>query len=529
MQRGMSEAALPSERSMQASEGDGHTATLRAVELSKSFGATRALDACSVEIRTGEVHAILGENGSGKSTLVKLLAGVHRPDGGEIHLFGSPSRGFGSPRAAVEAGVVAVFQEVLMVGARSVLQNVWLGSDGRFRRRPSSQEKRRGAREALELLLERVPDLETPMEDFPLSVRQACGIARALVRQPRVLILDEATSALDVATRSRAFDAVRDLSGQGVSVVFISHRMDEIEEFGDRITVLRSGRTVATVERGTCSQDELLHMMTGAALARERRHQKRADRASGGQAVLRASRLRLRRGADPVDLEIRSGELVGVAGLEGQGQDVLLRTLWNGTRTGTVVIETAAGPRAIRSSRDASGLGIAYVPRDRGLEGTFQSLSIQENFAITSLARDSTAGFTRPKRTASRLVHYVDLLRIVLGDTGDRITTLSGGNQQKVILARWLATEPRILLLNDPTRGVDIGAKRDLYELLTQLTEDGMAVVMLSTEVDEHVELMDRVLVFRDYSLFAELPRASLSRDVLVGALFGAIAEDLRQ
>jgi len=505
---------------------------LRTRELAKAFGATQALRSCSLEVLGGEVHAIVGENGSGKSTLVKLLAGVHRPDRGSVEIGvasteGVP-RGPRNPRAALAAGIATVFQEILVVGAQSVLDNVWLGADGIFRQPVPAEVKRRRAREVLDALLgaEADLDLEAAAETLSLSQRQTLGIARALLRDPRILILDEATSALDIATRDRLFGIVTRLRDQGAAVIFISHRMDEIEEVCDRVTVLRSGETVATLARGEASADRLVRLMTGAdhltagASVAPARRQRPAPGQALGETLLRVHGLRLRPGAPPIEAEIRAGELVGLAGLEGHGQDAFLRALWEGPpRAGAGAV--TCGTAAIRSRVQATAAGIAYVPRDRRSESLFAPLSVVENFAVVTGSQDRRGGLLSWRRATRRLHTYAERLSIKLADGSEPITTLSGGNQQKVVMARWLAASPRVLLLNDPTRGVDLGAKRDLYALLGRLASEGVAVVMLSTEVDEHVELMDRVLVFREGELCAELPGEGLTRHVLVASFFG--------
>jgi ABC-type sugar transport system ATPase subunit len=493
---------------------------VKTADLAKSFGPTQALRACSFELLPGEVHAIIGENGSGKSTLVKILAGVHRPDSGGIRLPGGVDRSPDSPGEAHGLGIAPVFQEVLVVGPRSVLDNVWLGTEGLLRTTVSAAEKRRLAAELLEQLLGNVPPLDLPVELMSLSDRQAVAIVRALARRPQVLILDEATSALDVATRDRLFAILARLAGDGTGVIFISHRMDEIEEIGDRITVMRSGETVATVGRGAATMRELVRLMTGAdhltgdAGARAERHEP-------GREVVRVRALRLRHGAAPIDFDLRAGELVGLAGLEGHGQGEFLHALrGRGGFSGDI---DAVGDRQVRIGgvRDAAAQGIVYVPRERRDEALFQSLPIRGNFAVPTILEDARLGLVSRRHTEQRFRHWVDRLGIKLGKTTDDIATLSGGNQQKVVLARWLAARPRVLLLNDPTRGVDIGAKHDIYDLLVELSQEGIAVVMLSTEVDEHVELMDRVLVFRDYEVYTELPRARVTRERLVHAFFG--------
>jgi ABC-type sugar transport system ATPase subunit len=495
---------------------------VRVTGVGKAFGETQALRDASFELLAGEVHAIVGENGSGKSTLVKILTGVHAPDAGEIEIEGAPARDLGSPRAARERGIATVFQEVLVAEARSVLDNVWLGHEGLLRNRIGAREKRARARDLLGELLDRELDLDTAAEELSLSDRQACCIVRALLHQPGVLMLDEATSALDVATRDRLFEMVGRLSRDGVGVVFITHRMDEILEVGDRITVMRSGETVATLERGRWTPDEVVELMTGTGrLTGHARERALAADERRGEPVLSATGLRLRAGREPIDVEIRAGELVGVAGLEGHGQSEFLDAL-RGARVveGEVLRHADGRTIAIASTTGAAAHGIAYVPRERR-QALFGWMSIRENFGLPTLTQDARGGWLRHGSTRRRLAQYVQRLGIVLGQDGDRITTLSGGNQQKVVIARWLAAGPRVLLLNDPTRGVDFGAKRDLYALLAELARAGLAVVMLSSELDEHVELMDRVLVFREHQLQRVIGRDELSRLALVSAFFG--------
>lgn len=500
--------------------------TLAVHGLAKAFGQTQALRECSFSLGVGEVHAIVGENGSGKSTLVKILAGVHRPDRGALEVGGLRIPGFRSPRVALRAGVVAVFQEVLVVGSQTLLENVWIGTDGLFRRRVPEHAKRARTAAILKELLGETPPLDEPVETLPLSVRQVCAITRALVRDPRILILDESTSALDVATRDRLFAVVRRHIAAGRSAIFISHRMDEIEEIADRITILRAGRSVATLGRGEATPNEIVRLMSGADhLTAGAGAELTPSQRARGACVLAARSVRLRPESAPVDFTVHAGELVGLGGLEGHGQDSFLRALWTGAAAGDVIRIGDDGETVIGSPAQAAGLGVVYVPRDRRSESLFPTLSIRENFAAPTLDADRRLRVLRRSRTDKRLTRYRDELAIKLGSASLPITTLSGGNQQKIVMARWLAVAPAVLLLNDPTRGVDLNAKRDLYKLLRRLAGDGAAIVMLSTEVDELIELMDRVLVFREGAVYAELPRSDLAREALVASFFGRESE----
>src|SRR3984885_8676878 len=421
----------------------GDRVVLRTQALAKAFGATQALASCSFELAFGEVHAIIGENGSGKSTLVKILSGLHRAHMGCVELDGREVS-FRSPRAAMAAGIIAVFQEVLVSGPRSVLENVWLGPGGMLRASIPRDVRASLARETLASLMGEAPDLSTPIEQLSLSDRQACCIARALIRSPRLLILDEATSALDVATRDRLFELLRRRADSGeTSVVFISHRMDEIEEIGDRITVMRSGRTVRTVGRGEATSAEFVSLMTGtehSSVVAGRRLARQAH----GPVVLRAKDLHIAPHSRPIDFELRAGELVGLAGLEGQGQDRFLHALRGGFAAGEVVRETDAGSFIIRSPLQAAKQGVAYVPHERRGEALFLAKSVRENFALPTITRDARVGFVNDRRTERRIAAYVERLGIKLAGTRPPIGTLSGGNQQKVVIARWLASTPRI-------------------------------------------------------------------------------------
>jgi ABC-type sugar transport system ATPase subunit len=499
---------------------------IRVSGLAKAFGPTRALRNANLDVMGGEIHALVGENGSGKSTLVKILSGVHLPDSGELALDDVVIDAPGRPAAAQSMGIVTVFQEVLVAEARSVLDNIWLGADGFVRWRVPTAVKRERAAEVLNNLRGGPIDLDQAIEGLSLSERQTCCIARALVRNPRLLILDEATSALDVEVRDRLFGVLRRLRSTGVAVIFITHRLDEIAELGDRITVMRNGESVCTMERAAYSPSRLVELMSGGSLDEAARvAESQAARPAAGHPVLRLRDVRLGAGRRPLNFAVHPGEVVGVAGLEGHGQDAFLDVV-RGLKpvTGEAMVTTSAGEVALRSPVQAAKHGVAFVARERR-QASFAWMSIRENFGMPTLKADTRWKWLRTRATARRFDGFVSQLGILLGASSDRITTLSGGNQQKVIIARWLAAHPRVLVLNDPTRGIDVGAKRDFYRLLGTLATSGMAVVMASSEVDEHLELMDRVVVFREHELVDELQREALTRPRLIAAFFGQDAE----
>ncbi|EPD69535.1 hypothetical protein HMPREF1211_00081 [Streptomyces sp. HGB0020] len=508
----------------------GQTPLFEAAGVAKSFGATKALVDASLSVSAGEIVALLGENGSGKSTLVKTLSGVLRPDRGTVRMDGRPLA-LRTPRAALRSGIVTVFQEILTAPDLSVADNLWLGHGSAFTTRSERMRRRAEAERILSVLAPDPPPLEAETGELDLMQQQVCVIARGLLRRPRLLVLDEVTSTLDVTIRDRFFAELRRRCAQGAGALFISHRMDEVLTLAHRFVALRSGETVGTVDRHEATAGRLVRLISGEQAAEQRTRAART-RPTTTAPVLRARRVVVRPGAEPVELTVRPGEIVGLAGLEGHGQDEFLRTL-AGLRRPTagevhLLDQDAASAVAVRSYRSAVRLGMAYVPRDRKAEGITDVLSSLDNFSLPTLRRDAVGGAVRPRRTRRR---FTTLAGTVNLEPRPAIPAgrLSGGNQQKVILARWLATAPRVLLLNDPTRGVDLRTKHELYDLFEGLTADGTAIVMLSTEVEEHLHLMDRVLVFHSGNCVRELAHGETDREALIAAYFGQRQETLVQ
>lgn len=492
-------------------------------DVQKTFGATRALSGADLEVRAGEVHTVMGENGSGKSTLVKILSGVHRADSGDLLVDGNRASAMRSPATARALGISTVFQEVLTIPGQTILENVWIGSrtDGL-----TTSARRERAAELLTRLLGESVAIDEPIEGLSLSGRQAVCIVRSLVQEPSLLVLDESTSALDVATRDRLFDVVREMTGAGSSVLFISHRMDEVFQISDVVTVLRGGATVASrLEAQATTPAELVRLMSGADV-QAIRHASRVT----AEPVLTVDSVRLAEEALPISLTLNAGELLGLAGLEGQGQEAFLKALRGVAAAGggRVTRRLEGKDEVVDGPARARALGIGYVPRERRTEGIFEQLAIRENFGLPTLGADTSFGVITGRRTLDRLRRAVQPLRLKMGHDRDLITTLSGGNQQKVIVARTLADSPRVLLLNDPTRGIDQNAKHDVYAALDELCADGVAIVVLSSEVDELVHLSDRVLVFKDGSVSASLDADEVTRANIVSAYFGAAASPAR-
>jgi ABC-type sugar transport system ATPase subunit len=488
---------------------------IRVEGVAKAFGETRALRDGNLVVRPGTVHAIIGENGSGKSTLVKILTGVVQPDAGTLWLDGRAVR-FGKPADARAAGIATTFQEILVLEDLTLLDNLWLGQDRLFRVRIPADRRRAEAEAIMRELTGSVPDLGARVADLDLGTRQAAVIARSLLLSPRLLILDEATAALDIAVRDRLFAAVRRRVAAGLSVLFITHKMDEIAALADEVTVLRSGETVATLPVAEATPARMLELMSG-----RTESTRIVSRGEGqGATVLMARDLRLVPAAEPFAIDIPAGGILGLGGLEGHGADPFAEML-GGFRSpagGAIMLPDGtrlSGPRAFVRH------GVVYVPRDRKREGIFAPLSIADNFAIATVGRYARAGLLDDGRAGAAREPLFARLGVKFGRLADPITSLSGGNQQKVILARMLALKPKVLVLNDPTRGVDLATKHDIYGMLDELAAAGVAVVLHSTEIEELLAVCHRVGVFHDSTLFRVFAQDELTREALIAGLFG--------
>jgi monosaccharide-transporting ATPase len=487
-------------------------------DISITFPGVKALDGVDFRLLPGEVHALMGENGAGKSTLIKALTGVYGIDSGTIRVRGR-QQVFAGPGAAQQAGIATVYQEVNLCPNLTVAENILLGREPRRPRLLGSLGRidRRAVRRRAAALLARLNldvDPDSVLGDHPLAVQQLVAIARAVDLDAAVLILDEPTSSLDADEVRELFRVIRDLRATGVAVLFVSHFLDQVYEIADRVTILRNGRLVGEYELAALSRLDMVAKMIGHELAvlTDLDRQPPTDVADlPDEPVLAATGLGRTGAVAPADLAVHPGEVLGLAGLLGSGRTELARLLFGADRadSGTVTVE--GRPARLRSPVDAIARRIAYSSEDRKGEGIVDDLSVRDNLVLALQARRGWA-HRIPRRTADELVNrWIAALDIRPTDPDALIRNLSGGNQQKVLLARWMLTEPRLLILDEPTRGIDIGAKAQIQKLVVDLAGEGMAVLFISAELEEVLRLSDRVAVLRDRRKVAELPRAEAS------------------
>jgi rhamnose transport system ATP-binding protein len=485
--------------------------------IEKSFPGVRALIDVSFEVEPGEVHALLGENGAGKSTLIKIVSGVYQPDRGSIRVDGRELR-FDRPDDARRAGIATIYQELLLFRELTVAENVFMGHAPRGRGGRLDWRAMAAKTEALLASLE-IHDLAADRIVGTLAVgnRQRVEILRALSQDARLLIMDEPTAALTEYDVTRLFDIVRRLKSRGVGIVYISHRMDEIFQLADRVTVLRDGAQVGTRRVAETSSAELVQLMVGRKI--ESLFPKIA--ALIGAPVLEVRDLVRRPMTKGVSLTVHAGEIVGLAGLVGSGRSELAQTVFGVTPAESGQILLAGKPVTIRSPGAARALGVAYVPEDRGTQGLVRPMTVRENFSLASLAKVSRAGFI--DRAAETALAREGVARFsVRASSLDQVAgRLSGGNQQKIVLGKWLANKPKLLILDEPTRGIDVGAKAEIHRLMSELAAQGLAILMISSELPEVLGMSDRVLVMREGRFVAEFSRVEATPEAVGAAMMG--------
>jgi ribose transport system ATP-binding protein len=484
---------------------------LRLADVVKTFPGVRALDGVRLEVRAGEVHCLLGQNGAGKSTLIKVLAGVHRADGGEISWLGEPFAP-GSPQAAMRAGIATIYQELDLVDDLSVADNAFLGHEqsrlGFTRRRSTAYRTRE--------ILTRLGHPEIPphrmVRQLPAAGKQIVSMARALSHDARLIVMDEPSAVLAHDEVANLFRIIRELTAEGIAVIYISHRLAEIREIGDRVTVLKDGRTTAAgLPARTTPTKELVGRMTGRSIEYvfpPRTVKKKVD------PILVVEDLTRHGEFTGASLTVSPGEIVGIAGLVGSGRSELLETIFGARRpdAGTVTVDG----RRVTGVGAAVARGVGMAPEERKSQALLLDEPVFKNMTLSSFASFAHGGFTGARDERAAAQRTADALELRPRDVDRPVRTLSGGNQQKVVVGRWLLGGTRLLLLDEPTRGVDVGARAELYQVIHALAADGVGVLLVSSEVPEVLGLADRVLVMREGRLIREAPAADLDEDTVL-------------
>ena len=496
-------------------------ATVEITSVRKTFGPTVALNGASLRAYDGEVHAIIGGNGSGKSTLAKVISGVLIPDSGQVSIFGKSAS---SPVEAKALGIANVYQEVLVTDECSVLDNLYIGADDLFSANIGPEEKVAKASALMGELLGFDLDLGTPVGDLPLSIKQWITIARALLTDPKVLILDESSAALDFDSTERLFQKMRELKEQGASILMVSHRIAELVRIADRATVLRDGVDVGSLQKEEITEAGIFELIAGPERGRTLASQSVAERLSQTP-VLRVERGRVWHDAGQIEFALYPGEIVGITGLDGQGQADFVRCLAGvqSLVSGRVSVIDGKSSDEVNDLHSAHRNAVTYVSGDRKKEGIFSNLSIFENLLLSVYQDYRLGGWLNlvDRRKLQPVFEWESgRLAVRMGNQDNLITSLSGGNQQKVLIARAFAEKPNVLVLNDPARGIDVGAKLDLYRNLRDFAAKGKAVVFLSSEIEEFLNLCTRVLVFRNGAISSAFA-PPFDGHVILNAMFG--------
>ena len=482
---------------------------LRMEGIGKSFPGVRALDHVSFEVRPGEVHALMGENGAGKSTLMKILAGAYQADEGQIFLDGKPVT-LDTPQHAIDQGVGIIYQEFNLVPQLSVAANIFLGREP-IGPLPGFVDARKMVAEAQAVMdnLGANIDVRAKVGHLPVAMQQMIEIAKATSRKSRIIAMDEPSATLTERELDNLYRLIRQLRDEGVSIVYISHRMDEVFAISDRITVLRDGRTVGTVERGEVTPDGLIKMMVGRTL--EDNFPKVV--VPQGRKLLEVRGLTRQGVIEDISFDVHAGEVVALAGLVGSGRTEIARCLFGADPhdAGTIVLD--GHPLAKHGPREAIRAGLGLVTEDRKGQGLVLGMSVRENTSLAALPSLTSLGFIQSGREAQAAREYVKSLGTRTPSIEQKVKNLSGGNQQKVVLSKWLLTHSKVLILDEPTRGIDVGAKVEIYQLMNKLVSEGLGILMISSELPEVLGMADRILVMRGGRMVGEMSRAEATQE----------------
>lgn len=488
--------------------------------IDKRFAGIPALSAASFTVARGEVHALIGQNGAGKSTLIKVLTGYHRRDAGDVTFDGKPFE-VASPQQAQANGISTIYQEINLVPYRSLTENICLG---REKRRFGLLDWASMHREA-ENLLRRFnirADVRRPLMEFNTATQQMVAIARAIGFSAKLVIMDEPTSSLDEREVGVLFNVIRQLKQDGVSVVFVSHKLDELYAVCDRVTIMRDGRTIRTARMDAIEMIELVSSMLGRSIEKTEGHATAftaRDEKNIGKVLLSADNLAVGQIVQDVSFTIRSGEIAGFAGLLGAGRTETARLVFGIDRLKAGAMTYGDKTFEPRRPSDAIAAGMGFCTEDRKSEGIVPDMSVAENMMLALMPKLAKSGVIDEKAQQEIVKRFIKQLGIKCSGPEQKVRELSGGNQQKVLLGRWLAMNPRLLILDEPTRGIDVGAKGEIQSLIKSLADQGLAVLMISSELEEVIEGADRVFVLRDGISVAEFGRAAATEDALMGAM----------
>ncbi len=479
--------------------------------VSMEFPGVKALDDVSFEVRAGSVHALMGENGAGKSTLLRILSGAYRPTSGSVAIAGEPHV-FADTGAALAAGIAVIYQELHLVPEMSVAENIFLGHLPHRAGFVQRDQLYAAARQQLELVGEAI-DPRTKLGTLPLAQRQMVEIAKALTRGARIIAFDEPTSSLSDREVRRLFTIIRDLKARGCAVLYVSHRMEEIFSLGDHITILRDGRHVVTSELGALTRETVVRRMVGRDLANIYNYEPRPHQGPG-LAVENLSGPGL---AEPCTFSASAGEILGFFGLIGAGRTELLRLIFGATRKTGGTIRVGGKPVTIRSPREAIAAGVTLCPEDRKKEGIVPVRSVLENVNLSARRRQAAGGILiNPTWEVRNATERIAQLRVRTPSPQQLIRNLSGGNQQKVVLGRWLSEAVKVILFDEPTRGIDVGAKSEIYAIMQNLARQGVCVIMVSSELPEVLGISDRIAVMRQGRIATILNRADANEETLL-------------
>lgn len=486
--------------------------------LSKSFAGVKALDGVNLEIRAGEIHCLAGENGSGKSTLIKLISGVYEPDEGVIELNGTPHAKL-TPIEAIRGGVQVIYQDFSIFPNLTVMENLALNHElSEGRKLVNWRRFRTIAQEATEKINFKV-DLDARVGDLSVADKQLVAISRALLHDTKLIIMDEPTTALTNREVESLFKVILDLQSRGIAILFVSHKLGEVFEISERFTIIRNGRLVVTTLPEELDQKKFAHYMTG----REVEDLRFEQPETVGDAVLEVVGLGLKGALEDINFSVHAGEVLGITGLLGSGRTELALTLFGLFPADEGEIRVKGKRVKLRGIRDAIANGIAYVPEDRLTEGLMLERSIADNIVISELDKfTSSLGMLKQSRRQAEVDRWVADMKIATRNSDNPVNTLSGGNQQRVVLAKWLATNPDILILNGPTVGVDIGSKSDIHIILQELARQGMGIMVISDDIPELLQTCRRILIIDEGRLTAEVDPATTTEQQLSDLITGA-------